>query len=68
MNWTGILIIIAAVLFVLGILYQPRKKHKEEDDTVTFSGRLDITVTSAEEGTGADDGKKKESSNVKKGS
>jgi len=48
MNWTGILIIIAAVLFVLGI-YQPRKKHREEDDTVTFSGRLDITVTSADD-------------------
>ncbi len=67
MNWTGILIIIAAVLIVLGI-YQPRKKHREEDNTVTFSGRLDITVTSADEGTGADDGEKKESSNVKKGS
>lgn len=48
MNWTGILIIIAAVLFVLGI-YQPRKKHREEDDFVTFSGRLDITVTSADD-------------------
>ena len=47
MNWTGILIIIAAVLFVLGI-YQPQK-HREEDDTVTFSGRLDITVTSADD-------------------
>ena len=28
---------------------EPRKKHREEDDTVTFSGRLDITVTSADD-------------------